>query len=590
MNRQYWILLCVAGIAATVSIAGTAWLAWSYWHDKERTAAQEVQPLQKAVIPASTPGQPGWNPDGVAKTAANLLKKSDYAGLEQLAGEIKARGYDIRQVRPELRAFYDAFQLKGTDAENLWLDRQTQIDGWMRAHPESLTARIAMADWYIGYAWKARGTGWSDTVSQDGWREMHARLQKAAELLDAAQTVDDPEYYQLKITIAVDASDEKGEMGRLFEKGAALAPEYYPLYSNRAYFLLPRWFGEEGDREKFSRDCADALAGEKGDILYAELISAEATYDDGAVMKKLPFDYERARRGFLALAAMGKESNLWRSHLCRLAAISGDRETARRLFLKLGRDLDRSVFKGQNEREELWKAAGGEAEIAAALALERAGKFGEAEARWRLFDPGDDAENGWLKAFYMRQGMEEALRRCTRKTDGKTCAELLDCDLARANADMLGNLSRLAPQVGAWEKSEAAAAAFDQKRPWNLTGKTTLWLCALRRGDRARAEALRREVIAVRTDRPAYLAAQAVLKGETGGEAAVCTFKPLDIYNAQAVTAIALYYLTLGQPREARAALEAALPFCRETDDKRFVESMLWGSISRDAAVAGLDR
>lgn len=541
--------------------------------------------------PSVAHGNPGWNSNGIQRQAADLLKKDDYAGLEKLAGEIKKKGYDIRQTYPELCAFYEAFEIKAAEDERHWLDQQTKLDGWLRTCPDSLTAKIAMANWYVGYAWKARGSGWAYTVSREGWGLMHEFLVKAAEILDSvpANQIDDPEFYHVSMIVAVDA-DSPREAGEIaFQKGVKLAREYYPLYGLRAYYLMPRWYGKIGDWESFAQNASDTFPDDKREIFFALLVHNQAAMCWDDFFSKSSVDYNCVKRGLLAAEKIDQRKGYSLSKLCYLASIRGDRATAVQLFLDLGSDAWASAFdtedvKGTN-LERLRKATGAEAMIDRAQSIEERGQLAEAEKMWISFHP-DTPTSPWLKPFYTRQGMEAKLRESARRIDGKTCAEILDTATAQADPDVLANQSRLGPQLGLWEKAEAAAQAFNQKRPWNVTGKNALWLCALHRGDKERAAALCQEFASLKTDRPSYQSAQAVLKAEKTWAQVRGDLKPKDQYLPQAALAIALYYLTQDHPGDAQKVLRDALPLCRASEDKTVMESLLYGSLARSLTPA----
>ena len=573
MNLRKWIFfLCVYSLLCVLA----------FWH-----TLRPPLPIRAPRELASAHGNPGWNTDGVYQQTADLFKKDDYAGLEKLVGEIKSRGYDIRQTYPELSAFYSAFGITGSADEHRWLDQQTKLEGWMRAYPYSPTAKIVMADWYIGYAWRARGTGFADTVTQEGWELLAEYLAKAANMLKSVppEKVDDPQYYRLWLVVALGQGWSRPQMEHYFKKGTEMARDFFPLYSAAACFLLPKWYGNQKDCARFAAHAAASFSGEKGEILYALLAREDAhEYDDDFFTQSF-FDYGRVRNAFLAEAEKNEITKFGaQNNLCYLASIAGDKATAKTLFLDLGYRAAKQCFGGLDTFLRLRKATGAQDSIDHAMALEQGGNLAEAEKTWLSFHP-DAKTNTWLKSFYVRQGMEAKLRESTLPTDGKTYAEILDTDVAQADPNVLANQSRLAPQLGLWDKAEAAAQAFNQKRPWNVTGKITLLLCALHRGDQEQAEAVRKEFVALKTDRPAYQAAQAVFNGRKTWAQARGDLKKGDQYLPQATTAIALYYLSQGKHEEAHTVLREALLLCRDNDET-LLESLLFGSLSRSLGPA----
>ncbi len=532
--------------------------------------------------------EPAKDPKAMEKLTANLLAKEDYVGLDQLAADIKKKGYDLRESKPELKAFYDGFCLESSATERQWLDQQLKLNYWSRTHPESLTAKIALARWYLDYGWKARGTSFGDQVTQDGWNLMRERLRQATQILKSVPEakVDDPEYYRTWIILEAEPGGRNSGCGKTAaERGVRLAREYYPLYLTRANFMLPKWFGQEGDWERFLINAANSFPGEKGDMLYARIARAQAhSYGDN-FFNETKTDYGRVKRGFLAAAAFedGSKRTADLSNLCYLATIQGDKETALKLAMELGDSIHHNAFGSEENFLRLRKESGVEKAVRSAqdqaVDAEHAGDLAAAEKSFAALQPGGGV-NPWLTAFYLREGLEGKLRDLPF-SEKQTFAQILDADVAAAEPNTLAELAKIAPQVGNWEKAEAAARAFDQKRPWNLIGKNTLWLCALHRGDAAAAEAVRREILNLQTNRAPYLAAQAVLGGSKTWEQAQGELKPGDIYNAQAAASIALHYYSIGQAETARKALEAMLPVCNRFPEKPLLESMLYGSVSR---------
>jgi len=57
------------------------------------------------------------------------------------------------------------------------------LELWRDKHPDNQEAWMALAGAFRDYAWVARGNGWANTVTAEGWRLMRERM---AESLKAA--------------------------------------------------------------------------------------------------------------------------------------------------------------------------------------------------------------------------------------------------------------------------------------------------------------------------------------------------------------------------------------------------------------------
>lgn len=69
-----------------------------------------------------------------------------------------------------------------------WEDHLNRLKRWVSENPESITARIALAESYLGYAWDARGDGTADTVSENGWQLFGQRAEEARNI--SAESLD----------------------------------------------------------------------------------------------------------------------------------------------------------------------------------------------------------------------------------------------------------------------------------------------------------------------------------------------------------------------------------------------------------------
>ena len=61
---------------------------------------------------------------------------------------------------------------------------------WEKAYPDSITARVATARFYVAYAWHARSTEYASKVTDEGWRLFKERLAKARTVLDQSKSLE----------------------------------------------------------------------------------------------------------------------------------------------------------------------------------------------------------------------------------------------------------------------------------------------------------------------------------------------------------------------------------------------------------------
>lgn len=547
--------------------------------------------------------------------------------LEDYAEKARAENLAEKHLaHPMLCAFYESlceFPKEATDAA--WLDHLGHMEKWRAAFPRSITPRVALMSFWIGYAWKARGSGWAREVTDEGWEGFRERLPKARAVFEEAEALPtkDPELYALAITLAMGQSSPREEMEEFFRKGVEISPYYVGLYYRKRYYLAQKWHGGPGDWQEFAREAADKMGGEMGDMLYAQLVyegmteernvfkpteedpSSRVTTDtEGGltawawdlvsqflwkVRASPAADYARVKQG--ALATIGYSLEKWwpRSQLAYAACLAGDRATALSLMCQFADQRAQKYWEDDAEWERRLAWADGEGRIARARACEERGEWEEAEKLYTSLAVPPD-ENRLLGLSRYRHG--RSLEWKGRFEDAEQvylaisekCAirpkALKNLSFHFAKADRVADF--MAEQRAGWtsetatpekkydlmldylllrdfDQARAFGAAFNKERPWNLNGYGALYAIALQQGDEAAARDLRARVLALKTDRKAYLYAQALMRGEKVWNGPVPELDPKDKYFRQSVFMIALDYQYQKKPELRDAILEYAM-------------------------------
>lgn len=259
-----------------------------------------------------------------AKVAAFDERQSPLKGLEHVdkdfwAGNFKALDALEKVLLAEKRIevngvwtlcyFYDALAGEDTTAGARDLDeedyktRLAQFDKWLKENPSSAAARIGQAMTYYGYAWLARGSGYADTVTREGWRLYKERIAKGKAALDADPQIKkkDPSAFEAYATAALAQGVEKDQYLKMVDECHKAYPDFYQIDRSASYYLLPRWHGEDGDTARYIARRSDQLGGVEGDVLYARLVSHIMRYFDEPFGSEGNFDFARFTRGYKEL-------------------------------------------------------------------------------------------------------------------------------------------------------------------------------------------------------------------------------------------------------------------------------------------------
>lgn len=233
---------------------------------------------------------------------------------------------------------------KATDAD--FKAHIERLNRWVAQRPKSITARVALAGAYLNYAANARGGGYANTVSEDGWQLYAERSAIAGKILVEAFELPEkcPEWY-LQMQGVVNAQDGSPEMQRaMFEKAVAFEPEYQYYYRLRADHLLPKWGGNDGDAAAFAAEAADRLGGTKGDMIYYLIGSfLNCGCDNDRLLNGM--SWPRIKKGYAAVEEQYGASLENLNKMAMMAAMAGDPEYAQEALTRIGESWDPETWR-----------------------------------------------------------------------------------------------------------------------------------------------------------------------------------------------------------------------------------------------------
>ncbi len=279
-----------------------------------------------------------------------LFDKSAYSELDALAAEARIQKLRFKGGAWQLHVFYAIVGTPGpgstswTEAE--WQSVIAKLEQWIKDNPASPTPRVALAHAYLGFAWKARGNGYANTVTPEGWELFHQRVQSARTALeDAAKaTSRDAGWYFEMQTVAGAQGWDRAQMDMLADQALANEPGYFHFATAEAYYLLPKWHGKPGDSEEYAEQVANRAGGAEGDSIYFRIA---ATLNCCRKTEAPALSWPRVRQGFAALEQLYGSTNHDRNAMACLALRAGDTKTAQQMFVRIGNDWDVSVWRSK---------------------------------------------------------------------------------------------------------------------------------------------------------------------------------------------------------------------------------------------------
>ena len=280
-------------------------------------------------------------------TVLDLFNHENFAQLEDIGDDARSQKSRFRGGGWKLAAFYGAISSPGsgtaTDAE--WKAHFERLQRWIAFRPDSSTPRVALADSYLRFAWKARGSGTSDTVTPEGRKLFFDRAEKAREILEKAKSLStsDPHWFLVmhKVSRAQEWTPQQAK--QLLEEAYNVEPNYYYFYDSYAFSLLPRWYGKPGDSEAFAESIADRVGTSEGDVIYFNIALHENCCKARPQMPALSWD--RVKQGFASSEQLYRSTNFQRNAMAYMAVRGGDKEFAQQIFGRIGDNWSKRVWR-----------------------------------------------------------------------------------------------------------------------------------------------------------------------------------------------------------------------------------------------------
>jgi len=144
----------------------------------------------------------------------------------------------------------------------------------------------------------------------------------------------------------------------LLKQATALEPTYQYFYRTHADMLAAKWYGDDGDEEKFVAEAADRIGGTEGDILYFQIASNVICPCNPEVDLKL-LSWPRIQKGFKALTDRSGSSLINMNLLAYMAVKEQDPTVADQTFARIGDNWedDRWGTKAFFDENKKWAAA-----------------------------------------------------------------------------------------------------------------------------------------------------------------------------------------------------------------------------------------
>jgi hypothetical protein len=284
---------------------------------------------------------------------SQLLESGAYNQLDSEAQQIRVGKDRLAGGGWKLNTFYAAVSApsNGSDTEGGdWQAHINELKKWVAKDPQSAAARLALANAYMGWGWEARGSGYANAVSQEGWELFKKRVGMAkATLFEAAPLKEKcPGWFYVMQNISRAEAWSKSDEKELFDRAISFEPGFYYFYQNHSQFLLPKWYGAEGETQAFINDVTAGVPEPDGSMLYFELTDSVACQCDPERDTLKDISWSKVKEGYANLERLYGTVNVKNNRYAYMAYMSRDKAAAEHAFALIGDNPAHGVWHDQD--------------------------------------------------------------------------------------------------------------------------------------------------------------------------------------------------------------------------------------------------
>lgn len=179
------------------------------------------------------------------------------AAMSDLAGVLEDKSLPIEEVAEACAALLDTVgrnPKEVTDAYNMI--EKPLFKNW----PKAAAAYFVKGQFYYEFAWRARGGGYADKVSEQGWKPFKENLEVAEKAFNQAWALD-PGDFRIPtemIEMAVSQQKARPEMEQWFDRAMNLNTNNYSACLKKLRYLSPKWYGSPEEMTRFGRECVES--------------------------------------------------------------------------------------------------------------------------------------------------------------------------------------------------------------------------------------------------------------------------------------------------------------------------------------------
>lgn len=250
--------------------------------------------------------------------------------------------------RHRMSAFYWGVSLAFNQNSD-WSMLAAKVKKLKEAYPKSDFTAVIEAEYWIKYAWSARGNGYGSSVTPDGRRLFRERLEVAEKILLEAKpySMDFPIWYAQMIAVQGFLGRDGGVISSTFKEGVEKFNNFLSLYYAMSEFMLPKWGGSWVGYDSFVNWAVENTKATEGNSLYAYLymIPVDEIYPGEDVFKVTKASWPKMMAGFDDLVKRHSNSYWILNNFAAFSCRAADKKKYIEVRKKIGPEVIEQAWK-----------------------------------------------------------------------------------------------------------------------------------------------------------------------------------------------------------------------------------------------------
>jgi len=231
-----------------------------------------------------------------------------------------------------------------------WSKSLDRINYLKKRFPNKPFVALAEAQYWAEYAWNARGQGYASSVTREGWKLFHERLEKAEKVLIDTKSYSSelPTWYDQMILVQSALGRSEEDRDKTFIEGTKRYKTFYSTYFTMLNYLSPKWGGTWETVDNLVKWSVDNTKEIDGNSMYARLywVASGELPEGESLFKNTRASWPKMKTGFEDLIARHPKSNWNLNNFAKFACQAGDKKTFLVLRRKIGKSVMDSAWEG----------------------------------------------------------------------------------------------------------------------------------------------------------------------------------------------------------------------------------------------------